>query len=213
VGYHLNTLTQEQSASREKTLRAAVLLSSFAPLTTGIAVILSTSTTQIADFIRRTVELLALLVSWLVYRYLQRREGLIEEAERKRVERIAQLSVSTALGISGVVMLFLAASRISDFQPGGNVSLGLTIASLGLLTNGWFWRRYARMTREHYNTVIASQVGLYRAKSMVDLCVIAALGAVAINPLHPATRWIDLLGSAAVALYLLWNSWRTSFYS
>jgi divalent metal cation (Fe/Co/Zn/Cd) transporter len=209
----LNTLTQEQSASREKTLRAAVLLSSFAPLTTGIAVILSTSTTQIADFIRRTVELLALLVSWLVYRYLQRREGLIVEAERKRVERIAQLSVSAALGISGVVMLFLAASRISDFQPGGNVSLGLTIASLGLLTNGWFWRRYARMTREHYNTVIASQVGLYRAKSMVDLCVIAALGAVAINPLHPATRWIDLLGSAAVALYLLWNSWRTSFYS
>lgn len=209
----MNTLTQEQSASREKTLRAAVLLSSFAPLTTGIAVILSTSTTQIADFIRRTVELLALLVSWLVYRYLQRREGLIEEAERKRVERIAQLSVSAALGISGVVMLFLAASRISDFQPGGNVSLGLAIASLGLLTNGWFWRRYARMTREHYNTVIASQVGLYRAKSMVDLCVIAALAAVAIYPLHPATRWIDLLGSAAVALYLLWNSWRTSLYS
>jgi divalent metal cation (Fe/Co/Zn/Cd) transporter len=209
----LNTLTQEQSVSREKTLRAAVLLSSFAPLTTGIAVLLSTSTTQIADFIRRTVELLALLVSWLVYRYIQRKEGVIEEAERKRVERMAQLSVSAALGISGVVMLFLAASRISGFQPGGNVTLGLVIASLGLLTNGWFWRRYARMTREHYNTIIASQVGLYRAKSMVDLCVIAALASVAINPLHPATRWIDLLGSAAVALYLLWNSWRTSLYS
>jgi divalent metal cation (Fe/Co/Zn/Cd) transporter len=201
----LSNLTQQQSASREKTLRAAFLLSSFAPLTTGLAVLMSTSITQVADFIRRTVELVALLISWLVFRYLQKK-GELSDAARLQVERVARLSVAGALGLSGLVMLFLTLTRLNAAHPGGNVSLGLTIASLGLLTNAWFWRRYARMTRESFNAVIASQVSLYRAKSAVDLCVIAALAAVAIQPLHPATRLIDLGGSLAVAGYLLWSS-------
>ncbi|MFO7625266.1 MAG: hypothetical protein R6V73_13025 [Anaerolineales bacterium] len=65
------------------------------------------------------------------------------------------------------------------------------------------------MTREHFNPVIASQVSLYRAKAFVDLTVILALSSVAISPTHPLTRYIDLFGSLAVALYLLWSSRRT----
>jgi divalent metal cation (Fe/Co/Zn/Cd) transporter len=201
-------LSNEQAASREKTLLAAFLLSAWAPLTTGIAVVISRSTTQVADFIRRTAELVALFVSWQVFRYLQRNNKL-DAASRARVERIAGTSVGVALGCSGIVMLGLAISRISSFEPGGNVYLGLGIAALGLITNTWFWRRYTRMTREHFNPVIETQIQLYRAKAFVDICVITALSAVAINPLHPATRYIDVLGSVAVAMYLLWSSWRT----
>jgi divalent metal cation (Fe/Co/Zn/Cd) transporter len=204
----LSALTQEQSARREKTLRLAFLLSSFAPVTTGLAVILSTSTTQIADFIRRTVELLALLISWLVFRRLQKNPAAAQ-AERRRIEALARRSVAAALGISGLVMLFLTLTRLSNFQPGGNVTLGLVIASLGLITNSWFWRRYAHQNQESYDAVIASQVGLYRAKAAVDLCVILALSAIAIAPFHPFTRVIDLAGSGAVAIYLLWSSRQT----
>jgi divalent metal cation (Fe/Co/Zn/Cd) transporter len=202
-------LSKEQAASREKTLLAAFLLSAWAPLTTGIAVILSRSTTQVADFIRRTAELVALFVSWQVFRYLQRRDKL-DAARRARVEKIAGLSVAAALGCSGMVMLSLAISRISTFEPGGNVYLGLTIAVLGLLTNTWFWRRYTVMTREHYSPVIDSQIQLYQAKAFVDICVITALSAVAINPGHPATRYIDISGSIAVSFYLIWSSLRTA---
>jgi divalent metal cation (Fe/Co/Zn/Cd) transporter len=201
-------LSNEQAASREKTLLVAFLLSAWAPLTTGIAVVISRSTTQVADFIRRTAELVALFVSWQVFRYLQRNDKL-DTASRARVERIAGISVGVALGCSGIVMLGLAISRISSFEPGGNVYLGLGIAVLGLITNTWFWRRYTSMTREHFNPVIETQIQLYRAKAFVDICVITALSAVAINPLHPATRYIDVLGSVAVAVYLLWSSLRT----
>jgi divalent metal cation (Fe/Co/Zn/Cd) transporter len=202
-------LTSEQAASREKTLLAAVLLSAWAPLTTGIAVFLSRSTTQVADFIRRTAELAALFVSWQVFRYLQRHDQL-NASNKARVERIASLSVAVALGCSGIAMLGLAISRISTFEPGGNVYLGLVIAILGLATNTWFWRRYTLMTREHYNPVIDSQIQLYRAKAFVDICVITALSAVAINPHHIATRYIDISGSVAVSIYLMWSSLRTT---
>ena len=105
-------------------------------------------------------------------------------------------------------MLVIALSRLSVFEPGGKVSLGLVIAFLGLLTNGLFWWRYTVLSREQYSSVIAAQQTLYRAKASVDLCVVMALGAVAIFPAHPATRYVDILGSIIVAGYLLWSGLR-----
>jgi len=200
----MTELTSQQSASREKTLLAAVLLSAWAPLATGIAVLLSHSTTQLADFIRRTVELVAVLVSWLVFRYLERNASL-DAVKRRRLTRAAELSVAVALTCTGSIVLILALSRLSSFQPGGNVYLGLVIAGLGLVTNLWFWRRYTALTREQHNPITAVQCRLYRAKACLDICVIAALSAVAISPSHPATRYVDILGSVAVAAYLLWS--------
>jgi divalent metal cation (Fe/Co/Zn/Cd) transporter len=94
------------------------------------------------------------------------------------------------------------------FEPGGNVTSGLVIAILGLMTNGWFWRRYTVLTREQYSSVIAAQQKLYRAKASVDLCVVTALAAVTVAPGHPATRYVDILGSITVAGYLLWSGLR-----
>ncbi len=204
----MEDLTKKQAAGREKTLLTALLLSMWAPLTTGIAVVMSTSTTQLADFIRRSVELFALFVSWWVFRRLQREKEL-DTAQKARMEKIAGLCVAIALCFSGIVMLGLTLSRLDTFKPGGNVYLGLTIAVLGLITNGWFWRRYTNLTLEHYNSVIDTQRQLYRAKAFVDLCIIIALTAVAVNPAHPVTRYIDLLGSVAVAGYLLWSGLST----
>lgn len=205
----MGELTREQASSRERTLLIALLLSAWGPFVTGYAVLSSQSTTQLADFIRRSVELVALFLSWWVFRRLQRRAAL-DAAGRERLERVAGVSVAGAMICSGAVMLIVALSRLSVFEPGGNVTLGLVIAVLGLLTNGWFWRRYAAMTREQYSSVIAAQQNLYRAKTFVDLCVVLALAAIAIAPVHPATRYVDILGSITVAGYLLWSGLRTA---
>jgi len=205
----VNVFTKQQAASREKTLLVALLLSMWAPLATGIAVILSHSTTQLADFIRRSVELIALFVSWFVFRAIMRKET-ISQGEKARMERLASLLTAAALFCSGIVILIVALSRLTDFEPGGNVYPGMAIAFLGLVTNSWFWRRYTRLTREQYNPIIDAQAYLYRAKSFVDLCVLAALTAVAINPAHIVTRYVDLLGSVAVVIYLLWSGYNSA---
>jgi divalent metal cation (Fe/Co/Zn/Cd) transporter len=205
----MNRLSKEQSSSREKTLLIALLLSLPAPLVTGYAVITSRSTTQLADFIRRSVELVVLFISWWVFLQLQRGAGLDEQSQT-RLERTAGLSVAAAMVCSGTAMLVVALSRLSVFEPGGKVTFGLTIAALGLLTNALFWRRYTLLTREQYNSVIASQRDLYRAKASVDLCVVLALAAVAVAPAHPATRYVDVLGSVIVTGYLLWSGLRAA---
>jgi len=200
--------TPDADARRERTLLVALLLSAWAPFVTGWAVILSQSTTQVADFVRRTVELGAVAVAWAVFRRLRRREP--EPTTAARLERIAAWAVAAALGVSGGITLLLAIRRVAGFAPGGDVRLGLVVAVLGLVTNGWFWRRYAAFARERPGRLMEGQRTLYRAKVAVDACVFAALAAVALAPGRPATRWVDLAGSFAVALYLLWSAWRAA---
>ncbi len=204
----MTAITQDQADSRERTLLVALLLSAWGPLATGIAVYTGQSTTQLADFVRRSVELIALFVSWWVFRHVQREAA--PAAGRERLERRAALTVAGAMGCSGVVMLAVSLTRLGTFQPGGNVYPGLAIAGLGLLTNAWFWQRYARFNHESHNPIMAAQRDLYRAKSSVDLCVIVALLSVALAPRAPLTRYLDLGGSAAVAVYMLWSAVRAA---
>lgn len=198
----MKNLNHQQIKQRQRTLFSAILLSMWAPLTTGLAVWMSQSTTQLADFIRRTVELLALLISYLVFRYLANHSEM-KKIEVLKLERVAGLSVAGAMLCSGLVMFILGISRLQSFTPSGNVYLGLTIALLGLGVNSWFFCRYARFYQEEPQTVMGAQKKLYRAKALMDFCVLLALSWVAIAPYHPMTRFMDIIGSLLVALYLI----------
>ncbi|MDD4658913.1 MAG: transporter, partial [Eubacteriales bacterium] len=137
----MDALTQEQRISRQRTLLTAVLLSMWAPIATGIAVILCRSNTQLADCIRRNVELVALLASWLVFRHIARNPGM-DLSARGKLERLVRLAVAVTLSCSGAVMLIVALARFNSFEPVGNVYPGLAIAGLGLSVNLGFWLRY-----------------------------------------------------------------------
>lgn len=204
----MSRAARDPAAQRDRTLLVAVLLSAWAPFVTGWAVLVSRSSTQVADFVRRSVEFVAVAVAWAIYRRLRRRDPA--PAVAARLERVAAWTAAAALALSGAATLLLALRRPADFAPGGDVRPGLGVAVLGLVTNAWFWRRYARFARETPGRLLDAQRLLYRAKVAVDACVIAALASVALAPGRPATRWIDLAGSIAVAAYLLWSAGRSA---
>lgn len=197
-----------RSKSGERTLLASVVLSSPGPLVVGIGLFLGKSSTQLADFIRRTAELIAIIVSWTVYRVTHK--GTDYDASNKlRLERIANLCVGIAMCLSGIVMLLVA--LISPAEEKGNVIPGLVISILGVITNTWFWIRYRGLNKKKPNSILAVQSRLYSAKSLVDICVSAALIVVAVSPGSPAAYFMDIAGSAAVATYLLINGAVTVF--
>lgn len=202
----MTNVLEKQKPKGEKTLLTALLLSAPGPIFTGLSVITSFSSTQIADFLRRGTELVAIFISWFIYRKTQR-SGVLE-AEKTRLERLANLSVGAAMSVTGVIMLIIAASRIVSYTPSGNVTLGLVIAILGFITNTWFWLRYRALNRETFNAVIGVQQRLYRAKSLVDMCVVTALTTVALASTS-ISRYVDILGSVIVSCYLLWMGIKT----
>lgn len=186
----------------QRTLLASVLLSTPGPLVVGIGLFFGRSSTQLADFVRRSAELLAIIISWVIYGVTNKDEG-VDEVKRERLERVADISVGVAMCISGVAMALI--TLMSSNTEKGNVIPGLVIAGLGVVVNTWFWFRYRRLNKVAPNPILAVQARLYRAKSLVDTVVSAALATIVIAPDAPVAYFMDKAGSLFVAGYLVVN--------
>lgn len=185
--------------SGARTLLASVILSSPGPIVVGVGLLLGRSSTQLADFIRRSAELASIIVSWLLFRILYK-NGEPDVSLKEKLERIANRSVGAAMCLSGAAILFIA--LVSSNTEKGNVLPGLVIAVLGVTTNSWFWLRYRRLNHIKPDAILAVQSRLYRAKSLVDGCVSLALTVVIISPESKVAQYVDLIGSIIVAVYL-----------
>jgi len=186
--------------SGSKTLLMSVLMSSPGPLVVGLGLLSGRSATQIADFFRRSSELLAIIMAYIVYR-ITAKDGSCDELRKKKLERISNLFVGAMMCLGGSIMLVLA--FFSENSHKGNVIPGLSIAVLGVIANTIFWRKYTKLNKAEPNAILAVQARLYRAKSLVDGCVTIALLSVAIAPLSLVSYWLDLIGSIIVAIYLI----------
>ena len=193
---------KERSGSR--TLLMSVLMSSPGPLVVGLGLLVGKSSTQLADFFRRSAELLAIIVAFVVYQLA----GKDEDPQKKaQLERGSNLFVGAAMCLSGGIMLFLA--LFSGSSEKGNVIPGLAIALLGVIANSLFWRKYTRLSKQTGSAILAVQGRLYRAKTLVDGCVVIALSSVLLLPGSALSAKLDTLGSAIVSLYLLWCGMKT----
>ncbi|MDO5110989.1 MAG: cation transporter [Clostridia bacterium] len=189
-----------QKKSGSRTLLMSVIMSAPGPLVVGLGLLAGKSATQLADFFRRSAELLAIIVAFIVYRATNK-DGAVDEARKARLEHRSNLFVGAMMCVSGAVMLLLAA--LGGNAEKGNVIPGLVIALLGVIANTIFWLRYTKLSRQSGNAILAVQGRLYRAKALVDICVTMVLLSVALFPLAKVTGWLDRIGSVIVALYLM----------
>ena len=178
----------------------SVLMSSPGPLVVGLGLLAGRSSTQLADFVRRSSELLAIIMAYVTYR-ITTRDGQTDVVKKERLERISNLFVGAMMCLGGSIMLVLA--FVSENTDKGNVIPGLSIAVMGVIANTIFWRRYTRLNRAEPNAILAVQARLYRAKSLVDCCVTISLLSVAIAPQTTISFWLDTIGSVIVAAYLV----------
>jgi len=191
-------MNNKKSGSR--TLLWSVLMSAPGPLVVGLGLMAGRSSTQLADFVRRSAELLAIIMSFVTYG-LTTRDGEIDEAKKDKLERLSNLFVGAMMCIGGSIMAVLA--FVAGNTDKGNVIPGLVIAVLGVIANTIFWRKYARLNRAEANAILAVQARLYRAKSLVDGCVTLALLSVLVVPRSLFSYYVDLIGSVIVAVYLV----------
>ena len=199
-------MSNKKSGSR--TLLMSVLMSAPGPLVVGLGLLAGRSSTQIADFVRRSSELLAIIMAFVVYK-ITTKDSVCNEGKKEKLEQISNAFVGAMMCIGGSFMIVLA--FMSETTDKGNVIPGLSIAVLGVIANTIFWRKYTRLNKAESNAILAVQARLYRAKSLVDGCVSVALLSVAIAPGSRISVWLDFAGSIIVALYLIWCGVQTVF--
>lgn len=203
-------MSQKNTRSGSKTLLMSVLMSAPGPLVVGLGLLAGRSSTQIADFVRRSAELLAIIMSFLIYK-ITTKDGACNESRKVLLERCSNAFVGAMMCLGGGFMIALA--LMSDTTDKGNVIPGLAIAIIGVIANTLFWRKYTLLHKKESNAILAVQARLYRAKSLVDGCVTIALLSVAIAPASSVSAWLDFIGSIIVAVYLIWCGIRTVWES
>ena len=197
-------MSHKKSGSR--TLMWSVIMSSPGPLVVGLGLLVGQSSTQIADFVRRSSELLAIIMAYVVYQICSK-DDVCDTVRREKLERISNLFVGAMMCLGGSVMMLLA--FLSEPGDKGNVIPGLTIAILGVIANTIFWRKYTRLNKAEPNAILAVQARLYRAKSLVDICVTIALLSIVFVPQSLVSYYIDIVGSVIVAGYLIYCGAKT----
>ncbi len=194
--------------SGAKTLLWSVIMSSPGPLVVGLGLLAGRSSTQIADFVRRSAELLAIVMSFVIYR-ITTRDEVCDEKKKQKLERWSNVFVGSMMCVGGTFMILLA--LMNDSGDKGNVIPGLAIAVLGVIANSVFWRKYTRLNKAEPNTILKVQARLYRAKTLVDGCVTTALLSVVAAPASNVSCLLDFAGSLIVAVYLIWCGIRTIY--
>lgn len=192
-------MSNQKSGAR--TLLWSVLMSAPGPLVVGLGLLAGRSSTQIADFVRRSAELLAIIMSFVIYK-LTTKDDMENQAKKQKLERWSNIFVGAMMCLGGTLMILLA--LMSDHSDKGNVIPGLAIAVMGVIANSIFWRKYTQLNKKEPNAILLVQARLYRAKTLVDSCVTIALLSVLIAPGTQISYWLDLIGSVIVALYLVW---------
>lgn len=201
-----NANTQKKSGT--KTLLWSVIMSAPGPLIIGLGLFVGRSSTQIADFVRRSSELLAIIMAYIIYK-ITTKDGVCDTGKKEKLEKFSNLFVGAMMCLGGSLMLLLAFA--SEQEDKGNVIPGLVIALLGVIANTIFWRKYTKLNKQEPNAILAVQARLYRAKSLVDTCVTIALLSVVLFPTSALSYYLDLIGSVIVALYLIWCGIQTIF--
>ena len=194
--------------SGAKTLLWSIIMSSPGPLVVGLGLLAGRSSTQIADFVRRSAELLAIIMSFVVYTVVTK-QGVTDEVKKRKMERGSNVFVGSMMCLAGAIMAVLAFAMNNEDK--GNVIPGLAIAVLGVIANSIFWIKYTRINQTEPNAIMAVQARLYRAKTLVDSSVTIALLSVLIAPQSSISYWLDLIGSMIVAVYLLWCGIQTIY--
>ena len=194
--------------SGARTLLWSVLMSSPGPLVVGLGLLSGRSSTQIADFVRRSAELLAIIMSFIVFK-LTTKDEVCNEEKKQKLERISNVFVGAMMCVGGIFMIILA--FMTDNSDKGNVIPGLAIAVMGVIANSIFWRKYTHLNKIEPNAILMVQARLYRAKTLVDGCVTIALLSVVIAPATWISFYLDFMGSLIVAIYLAWCGVRTIY--
>jgi len=192
--------------SGSKTLFMSVVMSAPGPLIIGLGLLVGKSSTQIADFVRRSAELLGIIMAYVVYK-MTTKDGICDDAKKERLEKLSNIFVGAMMCLGGTLMLLLAFT--ADNTEKGNVIPGLVIALLGVVANTLFWRKYTKLNKAEPNAIIAVQARLYRAKSLVDTCVSIALLSVVLFPGTKISFYLDFVGTIVVAVYLAWCGIKT----
>ena len=192
--------------SVKKTLLLSILFAAPSPFVVGFALLIGKSSTQIADFVRRTSELIAIIAAYVTYIIISKDEN-IDKKQKLKIETNSSMFVGLLLMLAGTVMFIIALTATNKDK--GNIIPALIIALSGVTSNTYFFIKYKGLYKKDNSPILEIQSKLYLSKCIVDTFVSIPLTIILISPQSNLANIFDIFGSSIVALYLIFSGLKT----
>jgi cation diffusion facilitator family transporter len=195
------------SDEKERSVLIGILTCSAALPVGIVGVVLGNSVALLADLLRATAELVAMVLSWLTLRAVRRTRHDVFNYGLGKLESAASVMVGAALMVAFVVVLGGSLARFLAPAPIGNAWLGLAVTVAGMGGSVWLWRRNYAIARRSPSPVMDAQWRLYRSKAVANLIVSVSVGVALGFKGQAWAAYVDPAGSLAIAGFLLYSAW------
>lgn len=191
---------ETQTKKGRKNLIFATFMSIPGPVLLAVTLAKGVSSTQIADLIRRSCELLTIALAWLVFELTQRKT--ITATAKTRLEAFIKYFTGGSMCASGAIMLYVAIAEFGQTQ--GSALPSLILSSIGAAINCKLYLNYRKLD----NAVLSIQAKLHRVKMLLDCGLVTILLVWLTVPMEGVKFYADLIGTAVISGYLIWNGIR-----
>ena len=189
---------------KETTLQRAWILSLLGLVAVSFAYYVGESNTIHADFLRRGVEFLSLLGSWIVFLIISKKS--LSSSAGKKLESFSSIFIALVMFISFIFISYNAYKEFIEPSETGWLLPGIFVALVALVNNSYFWRKYNKIVKEESTQIIESQRRLYRSKALGDIVVFLTLISTVLLGGYHWHQYIDPAGSVLIALFILFSA-------
>ncbi len=189
---------------KETTLQRAWILSLLGLVAVSFAYYVGESNTIHADFLRRGVEFLSLLGSWIVFLIISKKS--LSSSAGKKLESFSSIFIALVMFISFIFISYNAYKEFIEPSETGWLLPGIIVALVALVNNSYFWRKYNKIVKEESTQIIESQRRLYRSKALGDIVVFLTLISTVLLGAYDWHQYIDPAGSVLIALFILFSA-------
>jgi ferrous-iron efflux pump FieF len=191
--------------SREKALRGLFYAGLLDVLLTTSAFLLANSGVLLADFLKTTIELIAITLSWVAIRRINRGGGKKYEYGLGKLENISSLFVGLVMLLS---FLIITANSVRSILTPGHIqgiglwiSIGSQVVYLGI--NGGLWFKNRRLAKTAPSPLMDSQTRLFLTRFIGNAFILLSLGLSMALAGHRWAEYIDPAASMVIALSIL----------
>jgi len=197
----------DRQLKKEKLVAIAVGTTLLSLIPTAYAAIISNSTTLLADLLRCLGEFFAILASWLVLIKMSHNDTLRFNYGYGKLEQLAGVAVAAALFLTFLVSLISGIRGLIIPVKLENGEFGFLFAVASVLGNSFLWLSNYIANARSPSPIAESQWRLFRAKTCATLVVVFSLGVAIAFSDSAASVYVDPLGSIALSLFMLWQSY------
>jgi len=203
----LRSPSLEYRLKKENLVLIAVLTTFISLVPTSYAALISNSNTLFADLLRCLGEFFAIVASWVVLIKMSRNETSRFNYGYGKLEQLAGIAVAAALFLTFLVSLTSGIRGLLVPTKLENAEFGFVFATLSVAGNAFLWVSNYIADARAPSPIAESQWRLFRAKTCATMVVVTSLGVALAFADSNASVYVDPLGSIALSLFMLWQSY------